>query len=162
MPTPSDSHNSTSSAPGSLIDSPAMALVALGRMAQQRVEAALEEWGISLRHLGALGHLNRNPDLSISDLARRAGITAQSMHATVNQLVALEAIQVETRGRGHAASLKVTNKGRALLHHARAAVSSIDDALLAGLDEQQRVATRDLLTGLAINARAGAFGGIPG
>lgn len=40
--------------------SAAMALAVAGRRAQRELDAALEGVGISMRHLGALGHLSRN------------------------------------------------------------------------------------------------------
>jgi hypothetical protein len=58
-------------------------LVGAGRFLQRRVDDELAALGLTLRHLSALGHLSHRPDLSYSDLARRARITTQSMHATV-------------------------------------------------------------------------------
>jgi DNA-binding MarR family transcriptional regulator len=42
---------------------------------------------VTLRHLGALGHLARDPALSYSDLARRVAVTVQSMRSTIATLV---------------------------------------------------------------------------
>jgi DNA-binding MarR family transcriptional regulator len=64
----------------------AVLLLALGRIVREEVERALDVQGLSLRHLSALGHLSREPGLSCSALGRRAGVTAQSMQATVRQL----------------------------------------------------------------------------
>ena len=71
--------------------------------------------GLTLRHLGALGHLSHRPDLSYSDLARRAGITTQSMHATVRALEDLGAVSRTLAGQGHPARLEITARGRELL-----------------------------------------------
>ncbi len=56
-------------------ESTTMLLIAAGRLAQRRFEAALAEQNLTLRHIGAIGHLARNPELSYSDLARRARVT---------------------------------------------------------------------------------------
>ena len=47
----------------SLVTSSAFLLVAAGRTAQRRLDDALGERGLALRHIGALGHLARRPDL---------------------------------------------------------------------------------------------------
>ena len=53
-------------------DSTTMLLIGLGRLAQRRFEDLLAEENMSLRHVGAIDHLSRSSDLSVSDLARRA------------------------------------------------------------------------------------------
>jgi DNA-binding MarR family transcriptional regulator len=113
--------------------SPAVVLVAAGRRAQQALDAALAELGLSMRHLGALGHLSRHQDLSISDLARRSGITPQSMHTTINDLEALGALDRTVGGRGRRAELTVTAEGHRLLEAGKAAVDTVDERLQADL-----------------------------
>jgi DNA-binding MarR family transcriptional regulator len=81
------------------------------------------------RHLGALGHLARDPALSYSDLARRVAVTVQSMHSTIAALVELGAIDVETPARGRPARLRLTEQGHALLRSAGAVAHELDAAL---------------------------------
>ena len=76
-------------------------LVGAGRFLQRRVDDELAALGLTLRHLSALGHLSHRPDLSYSDLARRARITTQSMHATVRSLEERGAVQRVLAGHGH-------------------------------------------------------------
>lgn len=121
----------------------AMNLVAAGREAQRRIEEALAPHGLTLRHLGALGHLARRPDLSYSDLARRSGITAQSMHATVRLLQEAGAVADSPVERGRRARLEVTAKGRDLLDEVAAALDRIDADLLDGLSAEQQTTIRD-------------------
>lgn len=120
-------------------------LIAAGRHAQERLERALQAHGLTLRHLGALGHLATQPDLSYSDLARRAGITAQSMHATVRTLEEMGAVRRELPGHGHRARLEVTPAGRELLEVARVAAHGIDADLLASIPASDRPAVSGFL-----------------
>lgn len=110
-----------------LISSTTMLLIGAGRGAQRRLEDALSEHGLTLRHLGAMGHLARSPGLSYSDLARRARITPQSMHATMVQLTELGAVTTETRGR--AAHPQLTEHGHHLLAVAAEVAAACDAEL---------------------------------
>ena len=116
----------------SLVTSTTMLLVAAGRASQRRLEGALREHGVTLRHLGALGHLARDPALSYSDLARRVAVTVQSMHSTIGALVDLGAIEVETAQRGRPAQLRLTERGHELLRVAGAVAHDLDAALPLG------------------------------
>ena len=116
----------------SLITSTTVLLVGAGRVAQRRLEQALRGHGVTLRHLGALGHLAHNPELSYSDLARRAAVTVQSMHSTIAALVELGAIEVETAHRGRPARLRLTERGRELLRTAGTIAHELDASLPRG------------------------------
>ncbi|MER6085127.1 MarR family transcriptional regulator [Streptomyces sp. NPDC001833] len=137
---------------------PALLLIALGRIVREEVERTLEAQGLSLRHLSALGHLSREPGLSYSALGRRAGVTAQSMQATVRQLEQAGAVhRVTPAGRGRTAELRVTETGRRLLHEMDHAVSSVEAPLLDGLTAEEQADLGTLLHRLlAGNLRAGA------
>jgi DNA-binding MarR family transcriptional regulator len=130
----------------SLVTSITMLLIGAGRVAQRRLEEALREHGLTLRHLGALGHLARNPELSYSDLARRVAVTVQSMHSTIAALVELGAIEVETAERGRPARLRLTARGHDLLRTAGAVAHDLDARLPLGeLDGQTlRAALREV------------------
>ena len=71
----------------------AFLLSGLGRIVRDEIEADLHREGLSLRHLSALGHLSRQQDVSYSEMARRAGVTVQSMQATIAGLEDLGAIE---------------------------------------------------------------------
>jgi DNA-binding MarR family transcriptional regulator len=114
----------------SLVTSTTMLLIAAGRSAQRDLEAALAGHGVTLRHLGTLGHLAHTPGLSYSDLARRADVTVQSMHATIASLVDLGAIEVDAPERGRAAKLRLTGTGHHLLRTAAVTAREIDRARL--------------------------------
>ncbi|GAA5168637.1 MarR family transcriptional regulator [Amycolatopsis dongchuanensis] len=136
-------------APQPPASSPAMLLVLLGRRLRDRIDADLKRSGLSLRHLSALGHLAGQPGLSYSDLARRAGVTVQSMQSTLAQLEALGAIERRSEpGRGRTAELHVTATGAELLEKARETIRAADEALLGAVEEDERALTMLLLRAL--------------
>ena len=106
-----------------------MLLIAAGRAAQRRLDGRLAEDGLTLRHVGALGHLAHTEGLTYSDLARRARVTPQSMQATMTQLAERGAITIETRGR--AAYPQLTELGRQLLANAATIAADLDDTFVA-------------------------------
>ena len=99
----------------------------------ERLDAGLAAVGTSRRQLGALGHLRREPGLSVSELARRARITPQSMHATVGQLERDGLLQRAETGRGRRAGLVVTEVGLDRLTAGLGVVASVDDDLRSHL-----------------------------
>ena len=117
----------------------AFLLSGLGRVVRDEIETELHRVDLSLRHLSALGHLSREPGISYSELARRAGVTAQSMQATLRQLEDRGAVERTTpAGRGRTARLRVTDAGRHLLSRGHAAIARIDDRLFDGVDPAER------------------------
>ena len=137
----------TTSAPGPspVGESVGMRLVGIGRILQRQYEAELSEIGLTLRHLGALGHLSRHPEMSYSDLARRAHVTSQSMNATVRALEEVGAVQRTLPGQGYAARLEVTARGRELLQSASAAATRLDDNLARNLPASEWDTLKTLL-----------------
>jgi DNA-binding MarR family transcriptional regulator len=133
-----------------MASSSVLMLVGAGRLLQRRVEEELAGLGLTLRHLGALGHLVHRPDLSYSDLARRAGVTAQSMHATVRGLEELGAVRRTLAGHGHPARLEVTARGRDLLERVRTTAARLDDEILGALTGPQRAALAEALRTVAV------------
>lgn len=114
--------------------SPAFLLMNLGKRIREQVEDRLRADGISLRHLSALGHLASSPGLSYSELARRAGVTPQSMQSTIDALERRGAVSRDTDpGRGRTAELRVTAEGDRLRELGRAALTEADDDLRSRL-----------------------------
>jgi len=124
-----------SKGPGVPPTSLAFVIAAAGRRAQREMDEAVRDLGLSMRHLGALGHLARNEDLSASDLARRSKITAQSMHVTIGELVDRGALRRDSSGRGRRAKLQVTAVGQRLLQQGMAAVAGVDASIEAELGD---------------------------
>jgi DNA-binding MarR family transcriptional regulator len=128
-----------SSAPRPPRPSASFFLISLGRRARERVDARLQEHGLAYHHLSALGHLQRRPGLSYSELARRAGVTTQSMQTTVAHLEALGLVdRGEATSQGRRAELHVTEPGARALTAAEAAVRAVDDELLDALSPAER------------------------
>lgn len=112
-------------------------VMALGRRLRDVAGEKLRAEGIALRHLSALGHLSRDPGLSYSELARRAGVTPQSMQATLRGLEAMGAVHRNTdAGRGRTAQLFVTDAGRDLLTVGRSVYDQLDGVLQEHLSEE--------------------------
>lgn len=133
--------------------SPAFFLMALGRRVRSDVEETLRGSGLTLRHVSALGHLAHQPGLSYSELARRAGVSAQSMQATLGQLEQRRAVEKRTPGgRGRTAQLHLTTTGEALLVQGRDAISSADGQLLGCLTGEQREQLTHLLFTVFLSA----------
>jgi DNA-binding MarR family transcriptional regulator len=133
----------------------AFLLISLGRMLREDVDAALRPLDLSLRHLSALEHLSRQPGLSYSELARRAGVTPQSMQATLTQLEQLGAVERHTSaGRGRTARLHVTPAGLELAGHGRAALQAAERQLMDDVPaDQQTVFTATLAAVFAAAVR---------
>ncbi|MEM8903602.1 MAG: MarR family winged helix-turn-helix transcriptional regulator [Actinomycetota bacterium] len=148
---PADADRPARSEPRALTASLTMALIAVGSQLRDRLDEHLAANEITLRHLGALGHLAAAPELSTSDLARRARVTPQSMRATVDHLEALGAIEHRRHGQGRASELVVTDTGKELLRQARQVVADIDDELGTGIDHPDRL--RDSLLAIAFGLR---------
>ncbi|MEU5251858.1 MarR family winged helix-turn-helix transcriptional regulator [Streptomyces longwoodensis] len=125
-------------------------LAGITRRVREAVDTRLADDGLSLRHLGVLGHLAASPGLSISELARRAGISAPSMLATIRELEAGGLVERTTpNGRGNTAQLRLTGAGRTARATALAALAALDDVLLADFSPGQRDALAAVLRDLA-------------
>lgn len=141
---------------------PAFLLIGLGRILREEVEEELHTHHLTLRHLSALGHLSRQPGLSYSELARRAGVTAQSMQATLTHLQELGAVERRTvPGRGRRAELHVTESGEELLGAGHQILRDADGRLLADLPAEQRLVLGANLMTAFIAAAARRRGGPP-
>lgn len=134
--------------------SPAFLIMMMGRQLRTEIERNLAASALTLRHLSALGHLGREPGLSYSELARRAGITVQSMQATLNQLETLGAVERRTPpGRGRTAALHLTDSGRRLRAAGLDTIEAADRRLLATLPEQDKATLGELLMHLIRSAK---------
>jgi DNA-binding MarR family transcriptional regulator len=133
--------------------SPTIMIMALGRTLRAQADSALRTDGLSLRHLSALGHLSRHPGLSYSELARRAGISVQSMQATIVQLERRGAVErIGEPGRGRTATLRVTDVGVTLLQKGRAVIAATDQLLTRAVGNDHA----DVLNEMLLRAAAAA------
>lgn len=129
----------TNARPGPPAPNIAFLTMAVGRRVRVLVDAALDQHGLTYRHLSALGHLAGDPDLSYAELARRGGVTTQSMQATLGHLQQRGAVeQRNPPGRGRRAQLRLTPTGTDLLRLGTAAIDSVEEKLVANLSVEQR------------------------
>lgn len=130
-------------------DQPAMLgnltfLLALaGTSARHRVDEVLSAHGIGMRGLGILAHVDAEPDLSYSALARRSNVTVQTMTASIKTLqdAGLVARRSATRP-GQAVRLVLTDRGRQTLAAADESITALPaDWLPLDRDEQRRLSS---------------------
>ncbi len=108
--------------------SPTMTLVLEARNLERRLEKNLQEVGLNLRKFGIMGHLSSNPGLSFTDIADRAGITVQSVHTIVSDLMKSGWVTTDGMpGRGRAATLRLSDAGVECMDAARQTVGRIDE-----------------------------------
>jgi DNA-binding MarR family transcriptional regulator len=118
----------------------------LGQATAQRLERALRPLGISLAQLRALVLATLAPGISSAELARRSGLTAQSMGAAVQGLVDRGALERSPHPVNRRVQrLHVTPDGRALAERAQSAVDGIQDAMFGVLPERERAALHGAL-----------------
>lgn len=108
--------------------SPTIALLTVSRMIELQVNGILEKHGLTLRKYGVLGHIAGAPGRSLSELARRSGITVQSVHTLIRALAEAGLVSSEVEGSGFAARVVVTPAGTALLREIGAEVAALDAA----------------------------------
>jgi DNA-binding MarR family transcriptional regulator len=130
--------------------SPTIALLATARAWEAELTDALKPLGLTHRKYGLLGHVRATPGISFSELARRSGITVQSVHAAVAGLVADGLVDDGTAHAGSASTLEVTPGGERLLEQAADVVATLDARLAAPhpeLVDGLRAYVADVFTG---------------
>jgi DNA-binding MarR family transcriptional regulator len=111
--------------------SPTIALLTAARAWEADLTDALKPLNLTPRRYGLLGHVRATPGISFSELARRSGITVQSVHSAVAGLVTDGLVDDGTAHAGSASTLGVTPDGERLLARAAEVVASIDARLSA-------------------------------
>jgi DNA-binding MarR family transcriptional regulator len=117
--------------------SPTIGLLTVSRMAEVQIASLLEPHGLTLRKYGILGHIASTPGLSMSDLARRSSITVQSVHALIGSLADAGLVQSNVEGSGHAAQIRATPAGIALLARISQSVEQLDAQLFASEEMEE-------------------------
>ncbi|WP_040795308.1 MarR family winged helix-turn-helix transcriptional regulator [Nocardia higoensis] len=101
----------------------------LARRVENELNAALAELDLTVRRLGLLGHIDQMPGVSFSELARMAGVSVQSVHATMKSLTAAGLVRDSTAKPGAASTIELTPRGRGLLAEAERVLAEVDDRL---------------------------------
>ncbi|HZP53050.1 MarR family winged helix-turn-helix transcriptional regulator [Actinocrinis sp.] len=120
---------------------------------QAAKEAAVREVGITAAQQAALAVLSDNPGINTAELARRCGVTQQTMNSLLSRM--------ELRGfvrraphplHGSLVEIKLTAQGRAVFEESDALVDKLEQRLTDGLSEAEVALVRDLLGRIAENA----------
>ena len=120
---------------------------------QAAKEAAVREVGITAAQQAALAVLSDNPGINTAELARRCGVTQQTMNSLLSRM--------ELRGfvrraphplHGTLVEIKLTAQGRAVFEESDALVDKLEQRLTDGLSEAEVALVRDLLGRIAENA----------
>ena len=125
----------------------------LGQTAVQRIEKALRALDLNLAQFRALVQAELTPGVSSAEIARRSGITAQSMGAAVNLLIErglLERTPHPTNRR--MMELRGTESGRALVARAEQLVDAVQDEMFGVLSADEQGALHALLQRLIEHA----------
>ncbi|WP_329459750.1 MarR family winged helix-turn-helix transcriptional regulator [Streptomyces sp. NBC_01497] len=113
----------------------------LGQATAQRLEKALRPIGISLAQVRAVVLASLDPGISSAELARRSGLTAQSMGAAVQGLVDRGALERSPHPENRRVQrLHVTDEGLALAERAQSALERVQDEMFGVLPERERAA----------------------
>ncbi|MEK6344239.1 MAG: MarR family transcriptional regulator [Curtobacterium sp.] len=117
------------------------------------MEDVLRPLGMNITHYSCLELLAQRPGLSNSDLARGAFVTRQTMNVLLQALeqdgTVLRATDATV---GRVVPVTLTEKGRADLARATAAVRSVEDRMISGMTGPERTAAfralRSMVTAL--------------
>lgn len=117
------------------------------------LEASLHELQVTPGQYTTLALLASQRDQSSADLARKAGVTPQSMSETIAGLERKGLIaRTENPEHRRIMRLSLTDEGRALLHRCDLLVDGLEARLLDGLSEDQITTLREALTRMARNS----------
>src|SRR5689334_143578 len=124
----------------------------LFRLAHQRfrarLDAALEDLGLSSQEYGILSVFETRRELSTSELARISQVTRQTMHASILSLEAAGLVERRARNR-RVVLVRPTRRGRSRLEAATRRVRAAEAAALGGLSRDDEQTVRAWLANLA-------------
>ncbi len=125
----------------------------LGQATAQRLERALRPLDLNLAQLRCLVQVTLTPGVSSAEIARRSGITAQSMGAAVNALIERGMV---VRGphptNRRVLELRITAPGLALADSAQEVLEDVQQQLFGVLADDEQETVRVLLRRLVEHA----------
>jgi DNA-binding MarR family transcriptional regulator len=146
-----------------VIPPPADLLVQLRRSqhaVRTRLDADLAPTGLTTPQYTVMAVLEREGELSSSDLAREAGLTAQTMNVLVQGLEALDLIRrVDHPDHGRILLTSLTPAGRRALKRGRALALAVEDQILSDLTTAEQTTLMRCLKIIEANAVAGSASG---
>ncbi|MBT2234235.1 MarR family winged helix-turn-helix transcriptional regulator [Nonomuraea sp. NEAU-A123] len=124
---------------------------------QQAKENVLREFGMTAAQQAALAILSDHDGITSAELARKVGVTAQTMNSTVSRLEARGLIARASHPmHGTLIEIRLTDHGRDLFDRADARVAELDTALGANLSAKELDTLKKLLTRLGDTATQAA------
>lgn len=128
------------------------------------MEDVLRPLGMNVTHYACLELLAQRPGLSNSDLARGTFVTRQTMNVLLQALERDGIVErPQTAPAGRVLPVTLTAQGRASLASASAAVREVEERMLGGLSDRDRVEARRLLEAMvrSLTGRATEGGDAP-
>ena len=121
-----------------------------------RMDAALREVGVTTPQYAALSVLAEEPGISNAGLARRSFVTPQTMNQI---LLKLEAAGLAERRphpeHGRVLQAYPTEEGEKLRRECAKRVDAVEERMVSGLSEDERLTLLDLLRGCSAALRRG-------
>ena len=128
----------------------------LDRALRREIGALVAPFGLTVPKYTALSILRDRPGLSNAQMARRSMVTPQSMNEV---LAALEAeglvVRSPAANHGRVVELALSERGHQVLADCDRAVTHMENAMLADLDEAERDALLEALMGCVHRLGAG-------
>jgi DNA-binding MarR family transcriptional regulator len=128
----------------------------LDRALRKEIGALVAPHGLTVAKYTALSIMRDRPGLSNAQLARRSYVTPQSMNEV---LAALEAdgliVRSPAAGRGRVVEVALSDRGHAVLAACDRAITHMENAMLADLDEAGRVQLVEALVNCVYRLGAG-------
>jgi DNA-binding MarR family transcriptional regulator len=110
------------------------------------MDAALKKLGVTTPQYAALSVLAEEPGISNASLARRSFVTAQTMNQILVRLEAAGLVERQAHPEhGRVLQAYLTEKGEKLRQECAKRVDVIEERMMAGLSEEERLALLELL-----------------
>lgn len=120
-------------------------LAGAATVASRWADAALRPYGVTTRQFGLLTQLQREPELSASEIARQLGVSRQSTHEMIGQLEQAGYLRRAAGVDGRSRRIDLTPNAPHLISRMSAAVGRVERRLTADLGDHEREALRLLL-----------------
>ncbi|WP_156756075.1 MarR family winged helix-turn-helix transcriptional regulator [Actinokineospora pegani] len=120
-------------------------LASAATLATRQADARLRPYEITLRQLGLLIQVRAEPELTASELARQLGVSRQSVHQLVEELVAAGHLERRPGASGRSRRLEPTETAGYLVRRAGEVLDGVDDEVVGGLSAAEVEVLRGLL-----------------
>lgn len=141
-----DPESEGKSLPGALTRRTGFLLSVMGTFSRGELARAFGPMGIKPRGYGILVALDERGPAAQRDVGERVGIDKSTMVVVVDELEELGLVERRRNPKNRRAyELTLTDAGRSTLSEAEAVVAEVEEAVLAPLDDAQRLQLHELL-----------------